>query len=68
VLLRGRAAEEGGAVIDATGTIGISRALRETPGAVWVLARAALSVLYNVPYCLKHRRPVRREDYRPPLA
>jgi LmbE family N-acetylglucosaminyl deacetylase/GT2 family glycosyltransferase len=68
VLLRGRAAEERGAVMDATGTIGISRAIRETPGAAWVLARAALSVLYNVPYCLKHRRPVRREDYRPPLA
>lgn len=67
VLLRRRGAEEEGTVTDATGTIGITRSLRETPGAAWVLVRAACSVLYNIPYCLKHRQPVRAEDFELPL-
>ncbi|MCZ6597171.1 MAG: PIG-L family deacetylase [Planctomycetota bacterium] len=67
VFLRGAEAEAGGAVTDATGTIGIGRAVRETPGAPWILFKAALSVLWNVPYCLKRRRPVRSEDFELPL-
>ncbi len=67
VLLRGSRAEEEGAVTDATGTIGIGRSIRETPGAAWILVKAALSVLANVPYCLRHRRPVRAADFEPPL-
>jgi GT2 family glycosyltransferase len=68
VLLRGRASEVRGEVSDATGTIGIGRSIRETPGSTLVLAKAALSVLANVPYCLRHRRPVRAEDFELPLG
>lgn len=67
VLLRGKDAERSGEISDATGTIGIGRSIRETKGAWWVLAKAAGSVLYNVPYCLKHRAPVRAPDFELPL-
>jgi len=67
VVLRSRAAEEGGEVTDATGTIGIGRSIRETPGAWWVLLKAAASVLWNLPYCLRRRRPVRHPDFELPL-
>ena len=53
---------------DATGTIGIGRSIRETPGATWILTKAALSVLWNVPYCLRNRRPVHAEDFELPLG
>ena len=68
VLLRGDAAEAGGAATDATGTIGIGKSIRHTPGALWVLVRAAFDVLRNVPYCLRHRRPVRSPDFKLPLG
>jgi GT2 family glycosyltransferase len=68
VLLRGEKKESEGAVTDATGTIGIGRSIRETPGATWILAKAALSVLWNLPYCLRHRRPVHAEDFELPLG
>ncbi len=67
VVLRGSAKEAEGTVTDAVGTIGIGRSLRETPGAWLVVTKAALSVLYNVPYCLKHRQPVRAPDFELPL-
>jgi len=67
VVLRGGAQEESGEVSDATGTIGIGRSLRETPGATWIVLKAALSVLANVPYCLRHRRPCRAPDFELPL-
>jgi len=67
VLLRGERAEREGLVPDATGTIGIGRSIRETPGAWWILARAALSVLAHVPYCLGRRQPVRAADFELPL-
>ena len=66
VLLR-KSDEETG-VADATGTIGIGRSIRETPGALWILVKAGLAVLANLPYCLKHRRPVRAEDFELPLG
>jgi LmbE family N-acetylglucosaminyl deacetylase/GT2 family glycosyltransferase len=66
VLRRGRQ-EAQGEVSDATGTIGIGRSLRETPGAWWVVTRAAFSVLANVPYCLAQRAPVRHPDFELPL-
>jgi LmbE family N-acetylglucosaminyl deacetylase/GT2 family glycosyltransferase len=68
VLLRGDAREARGAATDATGTIGIGRSVRQTPGAAWILCKAALSVLWNVPYCLKHRRPVKAPDFELPLV
>jgi hypothetical protein len=67
VVLRGERKEAAGAVSDAVGTIGIGRSLRETPGATWIVAKAALSVLANVPYCVKHRRPCRAPDFELPL-
>ncbi len=68
VLLRGDAKEAEGAATDATGTIGIGKSIRQTPGAAWVLVKAALGVLWNLPYCLRHRRPVRSSDFRLPLG
>jgi len=67
VVLRGGSKEAEGEVTDATGTIGIGRSLRETPGALGVLLKAALSVLYNVPYCLKRRQPVTAPDFELPI-
>jgi len=67
VLLRSGKSEAEGAVHDATGTIGIGRAVRETPGAWWVLVRASCSVLWNLPYCLRRRQPVRAPDFELPL-
>jgi LmbE family N-acetylglucosaminyl deacetylase/GT2 family glycosyltransferase len=67
VILRGAKKEAEGAVTDATGTIGIGRSLRQTPGAPWILVKALGSVLWNLPYCLKHRRPVHAPDYRLPI-
>jgi hypothetical protein len=68
VVLRGEKDEAAGEVTDAVGTIGIGRSVRETPGAWWVLVRAAFSVLANVPYCLARRRPVRAPDFELPLS
>ncbi len=68
VLLRGDAQEADGAATDATGTIGIGKSIRQTPGAPWILCKAALSVLWNVPYCLKRRQPVHAPDFQLPLG
>ena len=68
VLMRGSKSEAQGQVTDATGTIGIGRSLRETKGAFWILCKAGLSVLYNVPYCLRRRRAVRAQDFELPLG
>jgi LmbE family N-acetylglucosaminyl deacetylase/GT2 family glycosyltransferase len=67
VILRGAAREKTGEVSDATGTIGIGRSLRETPGATWIVFKAGLSVLANLPYCLRHREPCRAADFELPL-
>ncbi|MBI5365115.1 MAG: glycosyltransferase [Planctomycetes bacterium] len=67
VLLRGSAKEAAGEVTDATGTIGIGKSLRETPGAWWTVTKAAFSVLANVPYCLRRRAPCRAPDFELPL-
>jgi LmbE family N-acetylglucosaminyl deacetylase/GT2 family glycosyltransferase len=68
VLLRGDRSEAKGAATDATGTIGIGKSIRQTPGAAWILLRAGLSVLWNVPYCMKHRQPVTAPDFQLPLG
>jgi len=68
VLLRGEAKELSGEVADATGTLGIGKSIRETPGAFWVLVKAGLSVLYNLPYCLRRRQPVKAPDFELPLG
>jgi len=67
VVFRSSKREAAGEVADAVGTIGIGASLRRTPGAFRIVLKAALSVLWNVPYCLKHRRPVHHEDFELPL-
>ncbi|MAE29609.1 MAG: PIG-L family deacetylase [Planctomycetota bacterium] len=56
------------AATDATGTIGIGRALREVRGSSWILLRAALSVLWHLPYCLRNREVVRSADFELPIG
>ncbi len=68
VLLRGEKKEAAGKVADATGTIGIGKSIRETPGAWWVLVKASFNVLANVPYCWKHRAPCKASDFELPLS
>jgi LmbE family N-acetylglucosaminyl deacetylase/GT2 family glycosyltransferase len=67
VVLRGSKKEAEGTVSDAVGTIGIGASLRDTPGALGIVLRAAGSVLWNLPYCLKHREPVSSADFELPL-
>lgn len=67
VLLRGGDKEAQGEVADAVGTIGIGKAVRTTKGSWWILTKAAASVVYNIPYCLKHRQPVKAPDFELPL-
>jgi GT2 family glycosyltransferase len=67
VVLRSPREEASGKVAVAVGTIGIGRSIRETPGATWVLVKAAASVLWNLPYCLRRRQPVRAPDFELPL-
>lgn len=68
VLLRGGGKEAGGEVTDATGTIGIGRAVRETPGATWILVKASFGVLRALPHVWRHRQPVRADDFELPLS
>jgi LmbE family N-acetylglucosaminyl deacetylase/GT2 family glycosyltransferase len=67
VIFRGSSKERAGEITDATGTIGIGRSLKETPGAFWVLIKASLSVVANLPYCLRHRQPCKAPDFELPL-
>lgn len=67
VLLRSDDKETEGEITDATGTIGIGKSLRSTPGAPWILIKAAASVVYNIPYCMKRRQPVQSPDFELPL-
>jgi hypothetical protein len=67
VVLRDASSEASGTVSDAVGTIGIGASLRETPGALGIVVKAAFSVLWNLPYCLKHRQVVRHPDFELPL-
>lgn len=67
VLLRGEKREAEGSVRDAVGTIGIGRSVRQTPGAWWVLIKACASIVYNLPYCWKHRQACRHPDFELPL-
>ncbi len=62
---RGTAAAHEGE-LEATGTMGLSQALRETPGAWWIVARATGNALLNLPYCLQRRQPVSSPDFKLP--
>ncbi len=68
---RVRADATGGAheaELEATGSLGLAQALRETPGAWWIVTRATLAALGNLPYCLRRRSVVRAPDFRLPGA
>ena len=67
VLLRGADAEASGDVTDATGTIGIGRAVRETPGSTWILFKASIGILAALPHVWRHRAPVRAADFELPI-
>ncbi|MDF1800245.1 MAG: glycosyltransferase [Planctomycetota bacterium] len=68
VLLRGKEAEAGGEVTDATGTIGIGSAVRETPGALWILVKASFGVLAALGHVRRNRAPVSSKDFDLPLS
>lgn len=68
VLLRGSKSEAEGEVTDATGTIGIGAAVRETKGAFWILFKACIGVLASMPHILRHRQAVTHEDFDLPLS
>lgn len=68
VLLRDRGSEVAGDVTDATGTIGIAKSVKETPGAFWILTKASFGILANLPYCIRHREPCTHEDFELPLG
>jgi GT2 family glycosyltransferase len=59
----GSAAE---AELEATGTMGLAQAVKETPGAKWIVVKATLNALLNLPYCLGHRNVVMAPDFRLP--
>ncbi|MFH0945707.1 MAG: PIG-L family deacetylase [Planctomycetota bacterium] len=52
---------------DATGTIGIDRAVKDVDGGLWIVFKASLAALALLPYCLKHRQVCRAEDFEPPV-
>lgn len=54
--------------IDATGTIGIDRSIKETEGGLWIAIKATLAAFALIPYCLKHRRVCRSPDFKPPVS
>jgi len=51
--------------LEATGTMGLGAALRETEGAWWIVVRATLAGFLQLPYCLSRRAVVRSPDFRP---
>ncbi|MFG0316260.1 MAG: glycosyltransferase, partial [Planctomycetota bacterium JB042] len=52
---------------DATGTIGIDRSVKETPGGLWIAIKATLAALALLPYCLRHRHVCTHPDFEPPV-
>jgi hypothetical protein len=52
--------------LEATGTMGLSRSIAETPGGLWIVIKASLSALGNLPYCLARRSPVHSPDFKIP--
>jgi len=52
--------------LEATGTVGLAQSMKDTPGAHWIVVKATLAALANLPYCLARRRPVQAPDFKPP--
>lgn len=53
---------------DATGTIGLSKAIKETPGGLWIAVKGTLAAFFLLPYCLKRRQVCTSPDFKPPLS
>lgn len=67
--LKGMGKTTGGSVsADATGTIGLDRALKKTPGGLRIAMKATAAAFFLLPYCLKHREVCRSPDFKPPLS
>jgi GT2 family glycosyltransferase len=52
--------------LEATGTMGLSQAMKETPGAWWIVIKATGNALLNLPYCLSRRAVVSAPDFKLP--
>lgn len=52
---------------DASGTIGIDKAVKQTPGGLWIATKATFAALAMLPYCLRHRVVCRAPDFEPPV-
>jgi hypothetical protein len=53
---------------DATGTIGLDAASKNTPGGMRIAVKASLAALLLFPHCMKHREVCRSPDFKPPLS
>ena len=40
--------------------------MKDTPGSRWIVIKATLNALANLPYCLARRRVVESRDFRLP--
>ena len=54
--------------LEATGTMGLAQAVKETEGANLIVLKATLNALINLPYCLARREVVTAPDFRLPGA
>ncbi len=61
------AAPAGAAAAEATGTIGLDQALKQTPGGLWIAVKATLNAFANLPYCLARRQVCKAPDFRLPV-
>ena len=52
--------------LEATGTVGLAQSMKDTPGAKWIVVKATLNALANLPYCLARRKPVDAPDFKLP--
>ena len=52
---------------DAVGTIGFAETVRSTKRGWWVVVKATLNAFLNLPYCLRHRKVCRADDFELPV-
>jgi hypothetical protein len=48
---------------DAVGTIGFFKTVRQTRGGYWIVFKATVNAFWNLPYCLKRRKPCKSPDF-----
>ena len=65
--LGGKKETDGGEVGDAVGTIGLFDNIKGVKWGYWICFKATINALFNLPYCLRHRRVCRHPDFEPPL-